>query len=94
MSSRSNGANWEILDTKYEPANLNEVVAACTYLPLNQQEKLKILMKEYETLFDCLLGAWIGKGYDIDLWPDAKPYHVRAYLIPCIHEKTICHSIN
>ena len=40
-------------------------------------------------MFDGTLGKWTGEPYDIELQPDAKPYHSRAYPIPKIHENTL-----
>jgi hypothetical protein len=36
-----------------------------------------------------LLGIWNAKPYDIELKPDAKPYHSRPFLVPKIHEATL-----
>ena len=46
----------EILDAKYENANLKEVVAAATHLSDFQKEQLNQLLKKYEELFDGTLG--------------------------------------
>ena len=72
----------QILDAKYEPANLNEIVKECIHLTPNEQSQLKSLLTKYESLFDGSLGTWIGDDYDIELRNDATPYHVRAYPIP------------
>jgi hypothetical protein len=40
-------------------------------------------------LFDGSLGTWNGKTYDIQLKPDAKPYHSRPLPIPKIYEATL-----
>jgi hypothetical protein len=78
----------QILDAKYEPANLSDVTAKCTYLTEQQREDLYYLMKKYENLFDGTLGTWKGDDYDIELRNDAKPYHARAFPSPRIHEQT------
>ena len=39
-------------------------------------------------MFDGTLGTWKGSAYDIELKPDATPYHARAYNIPKSVEKT------
>ena len=45
------------------------------------------LLGKQEALFDCNLGEWIGDPVDIELKPDAKPYHTtKAYPIAHIHE--------
>jgi hypothetical protein len=40
-------------------------------------------------LFDGKLGTWTQDPYHIELKPDAKPYHSRAFAIPKIHEPTL-----
>jgi hypothetical protein len=79
----------EILDAKYEPANLDELTANCTHLTEEQQEQLNTLLKKYKTLFDGTLGYWKGEDYDIELRSDATPYHARPFPIPRIHEQTL-----
>ena len=44
------------------------------------------LLRKHETLFDGKLGEWKGDPVDIELKPDAKPYHTKAYPIAHIHE--------
>ena len=78
-----------ILDAKYEPANLDEVVANCTHLTEEQQEELYSLLKKHESLFDGTLGTWKGEYYYIELCHDATPYHAHAFPIPRIHEQTL-----
>jgi hypothetical protein len=47
----------EILDTKYDKANLPEIVKYnCSHLELSQQEKLLSLLLDYKSLFDGTLG--------------------------------------
>ena len=79
----------EILDAKYEPANLDEVVEKCTNLDIEQQEDLLKLLKKYAPLFDGMLGHWKGEDYDIELKEGATPYHARPFPIPRIHEQTL-----
>jgi hypothetical protein len=57
----------QILDAKYEPANLNEIVKECIHLTPDEQSQLKSLLTKYESLFDGSLGTWIGDDYDIEL---------------------------
>ena len=78
----------KILDAKYEKANLDEIVHKCSYLTEHEQFKLLQLLKKHEHLFDGTLGRWDAQPYDIELKPDAKPYHARAFPVPKIHEPT------
>jgi hypothetical protein len=72
-----------ILDAKYKKADLREVVKKeAVHLKESQQQQLHVLLKEFPKLFDGSLGKWRMGAYDIELRPDATPYHVRAFPIP------------
>ena len=47
-----------ILDAKYEPASLLEIVQSCTHLTIPERNKLFILLKDFEDLFAGTLGKW------------------------------------
>jgi hypothetical protein len=83
-----------ILDAKYEPANLEEIVANHDHLSDEEKEGLYSLLKKYESLFDGSLGTWKGEDYNIELRSDATPYHARTFPIPRIHEQTLRHEVN
>ena len=51
-------------------------------------------MEKYKSLFDGTLGNWKGKDYNIELRPDAMPYHARAYPIPKVYEQTLRHEVD
>ena len=36
-----------------------------------------------------MLGTWKEGSYDIELRPDATPYHAKAYPIPKVHLETL-----
>jgi transposase InsO family protein len=78
-----------ILDAKYEKADLSQVVKEATHLSDAEQGTLHTFLSQYEDLFDGTLGKWNMGAYDIELLPDAKPYHARAYPIPQIHTATL-----
>jgi len=78
-----------ILDAKYEPAEPAEIVAQCEHLSEEEKAKLLEVLEEYRDLFDGSLGKWRGEQYDIELKPDAKPYHARAFPIPRVHEQSL-----
>jgi transposase InsO family protein len=79
----------QILDAKYEKADLDAVCDDCTNLTGRQRDMLKRLLEKHESLFDGTLGHWRGETYDIELKPDAKPYHARAYPIPKAYEQQL-----
>jgi hypothetical protein len=51
--------------------------------------QLLSLLHKYQHQFDGLLGTWNDKPYDIELKPNAKPYHSRPFPVPRIHEATL-----
>jgi hypothetical protein len=79
----------KILDAKYEPADLDKIARNCDYLTDDEQMHLLSLLHKYQHLFDGSLGTWNAKPYNIELKPDAKPYHSRPFPVPKIHEATL-----
>ena len=47
------------------------------------------LLGKFESLSDGTLGKWKGAPYNIELKPNVKPYHAKAYPIPKSREKTL-----
>ncbi len=79
----------DILSTKYEAADLEELVAECKHLTKIEQQKLLKLLKKYESLFDGTLGKWTGEPYELELKAGAQPYHTKPYPIPKTYEQTL-----
>ena len=77
-----------ILDAKYEKADLREVAEEATHLNKEEQNKLHQLLTKYEDLFDGSLGKWKMDAYDVELRPDATPYHLRHIRF---HKSTLPH---
>ena len=76
----------EILDAKYEKANLAEIVNdSCGHLSSQQQNKLLRLLVEYEELFDGTLGDFKTDPVSLKLNKGATPYHGRPFPIPHVH---------
>jgi len=78
-----------ILDAKYEKADISKVCEEQEELDASQRDKLGELLRKYEPLFDGQLGRWHGQEVKLELKPDAKPYHARAYNIPRCHLQTL-----
>jgi predicted aspartyl protease len=85
----SMGRVKRILDAHYEKADLDKTVESMTHLSVDERAALLTLLRKHEPLFDGTLGHWRGKTYDIELKPDAKPYHACCYPIPKVYEETI-----
>ena len=69
----------EILDAKYEKADLSTIVSKCTYLSKEERAALLKLLFQYEDLFDGTLGTWNGPEVEIRLKKDAVPYFSRPF---------------
>ena len=78
-----------ILDAKYAPANLHEVVNNCNNLSKEEQTELYALLNKHKSLFDGTLGTWENEELDIELRQNVSPYHARAYPIPKTYENTL-----
>ena len=79
----------EILEAKYEKANLRDICDKSMHLETEQQEQLFRLLSQYEELFNGELGHWDGDDYKIDLIEGATPYHAKAFPIPRVHLETL-----
>ena len=79
----------EILDAKYEAADLEKICSAQSHLHLQQQKQLLALLNKYADLFDGTLGTWKQKPVDIELLPDAVPYHARPFPVPKCHAQSL-----
>jgi len=85
----------EILDAKYDKANLPAIVKGnCSHLTPSQREKLLSLLFEFEELFDGTLGDWKRPPVSIEMKEGAKPYHGGPYPIAQIHKATLMKEIN
>jgi len=78
-----------ILDAKYEQADLKEVAETATHLSEDERHHLHMLLEKFKDLFDGSLGKWNMGAYDVELRPDATPYHARAFPIPKAYTETL-----
>ena len=80
----------EILDAKYEKADLPAVVKQnCSRLTSADQIQLLHLLQKYEQLFDGTLGDWKTTPVKLELKEGVWPFHGRAYPVPFIHNHTL-----
>ena len=75
----------EIMDAKYEKADLDEIADRQTHLTLEQRDALRALLKKHESLFSGNLGLYPHKKFHIDIDPSVQPTHARHYPVPRIH---------
>ena len=79
-----------IVESKYCPADLNKIVAGCSLLSTNQQEKMHKLLKKFAHLFDGTLGNWKTDPVDLELKDrNEKPYHAKPYPVPHSQEQQL-----
>ena len=76
----------QILDSKYEAIDVSRVVSEQVGLDTMQKAALFSLLDKYKVLFNGELGDWDSKPVSIELQPNAKPFHSRAYPVPQVHE--------
>ena len=78
-----------ILEAKYEAADLKQVCLSQDHLNEEEQQKLQALLNKYKGLFDGTLGKWRHDPIELELKPDAQPYHARPYPVPRCHAETL-----
>ena len=78
-----------ILDAKYEAADLAEICRLQQHLSSDEQAELQALLEKYDWLFDGTLGTWNLEPVELELLPDATPYHARPYPVPRCHQETL-----
>ncbi len=82
------GEDWlkcfatEILDAKFERADVVGVVKRHTHLNAHQKADLLQVLQENDKMFDGTLGVYSHKKVHIDIDPNAKPLHSRPYPVP------------
>jgi hypothetical protein len=79
----------EILDADYERTDVVEVMKGLTHLNTHKKADFLQVLKENNMMFDGTLGVYPHKKVHIDIDPNAKPVHSRAYHpVPQIQLKT------
>jgi hypothetical protein len=82
------GEDWlecftaEILDAKYEQADVVEVRKGLTHLNAHQKADLLQVLQENDKMFDGTLEVYPHKKVHIDIDSNAKPVHSRPYPAP------------
>ncbi len=85
----------EILDTKYEKADIPAIVREnSSHLNATNREKLLSTLLRFEELFDGTLGDWNLLPVSFEVKEDMKPYHSRHYPIPHINKAVLMKEIN
>ena len=77
-----------MLDAKYEFTQVRDVVDQLSHLNMHQKADLLQVLQKHQKMFDGTLGVYPHKKFHIDIDPDAKPVHARAYPVPRVHLRT------
>ncbi len=77
----------QILDAKYEQANIHDVAFNQHHHSLDQRCNLFNILSKHKLLFDGFLGVYPHKKVHI-VKPGAKPVHHHAYPVPHVHRQT------
>jgi hypothetical protein len=85
----ANKRQTRILDANYEAADLKEVVKSISTIDDIERNRILLLLRKYEHLFDGTLGNFETSEVKVDLKDDAKPYHAKAFTVP----NTLKHQI-
>jgi hypothetical protein len=89
----ANKHQTRILDANYEVADLKEIVKIISTIDDIEINRLLLLLRKYEHLFDGTLGNFETSEVKFDLKDDAKPYHAKAFPVPKNHHDTLKHEI-
>ena len=72
----------QIHESLYDKANINEVIARCTYLSRQQQQQLHQLLLSHPTLFDSILKLFVGPQIHLELIDNPVPSRHKPYPVP------------
>ena len=78
----------KIAKSRYKKGNLEDVVAKCTHLSINEWNELHQVLKAHEELFDGTLGQWNLPPKDIKLKEGVTTYHAQPFSVPKLYEES------
>ena len=76
-----------ILPSKYEKVEIDQVIKEQTHLDTDQKKDLKHALEQYPILlfYNGQLGEYQKRKVHLQLKPNTKPFHSKAYAVPHIH---------
>jgi hypothetical protein len=77
-----------MIDAKYEFTQVRDVVDQLSHLNMHQKADLLEVLQKHQKMFDGTLGVYPHKKFHIDIDPEAKPVHARAYPVRRVHLQT------
>jgi hypothetical protein len=80
----------EIIDAKYCPADLQQIVDEYTHLTQAERDELLKLLQKFEHLFNRTLGTWKTEPNDLEFKDsNVKLYYAKPYPVPFSQEKKL-----
>ena len=78
----------EILESKYEKVDTEQVAEQQQHLPQRQRDQLSSILGQFTHLFSGKLGKFPNYKVHLELTEEAKPFHFRPYPVPHAHRRT------
>ena len=88
VTKRATERMIKILDSKYEKADVKQVIDGAMHLNEREKSLLYKLLTNYLDVFDGTLGAWKTDPVDFEMVDGAKPHSKRYYPVPHLYKKT------
>ena len=79
----------KIVELKYAPVDLKEIVKGIETINLEEKGKLLALFNKYKHLFDGTLRSWNTSPVDLQLKENAKPMFQKPYPVPKSQERKL-----
>ena len=86
--SDKTGPIAKILEAKYKPADLEELMEKLTTTKQQQQQQITSNARQKNGLVEGTQGLWKGSLYKIDMQDNAKPHHTCLYRILQAYKQT------
>ena len=83
----------EILESKYEAADLDEVTENQVQLTINEKSQFRKMLGKVKKLFSGTKGRWKGPKVRIELKDNVKPVQSKPYKVPYAHTKVFKEEI-
>ena len=71
-----------ILPSKYEKVEIDQVIKEQPHLDNDQKKNIKHTLEQYPILFNGQLSKYQKRKIHLELKPNAKPFHSKAYTVP------------
>ena len=87
MKDKDKFFNLYMMDAEYVATSSKEVAESQSHLIKVQQDKLQLLLADFEELFNGKLGKYKGKKLRLEVDTNSTPFHARPYAVAKAHEE-------